>query len=118
MHEAIADHNCISTAIGGYDFTGIPSTLEVFPPGSMDGEELCVGITLLDDGALEENQTFTVLLTTLDPDVMIEDDVATVTITDNDGKLNPNSIWSILSKHTAAGYTLLFNIATYTHIAV
>ena len=44
-----------------------------------------MNITILEDGALEGDQTFTVVLTTLDPDVMLSRNLTTVTIMDNDG---------------------------------
>ena len=52
-------------------------------------DTVCVNITLLDDEALEGNQTFTVTLTT-NPEVELGNDVTTITITDDDGNLTPN----------------------------
>lgn len=44
-------------------------------------------ITILDDGALEGNETFAIATTTSDPDVKIQvtGEVTTFTIVDNDG---------------------------------
>ena len=45
-----------------------------------------MNITILEDDAVETNETFTVTLTTSDPDVMIGTNVTTVSIIDNDGE--------------------------------
>ena len=58
----------------------------IFATGSSDGDEECVNITILEDDALETSETFTVTLTTSDPDVMIDTNVTTVVILDNDGE--------------------------------
>ncbi len=57
----------------------------IFISGSTDNAVGCANISVLEDSALEGNQTFTVTLTTSDPDVMLGSDVAIITITDNDG---------------------------------
>lgn len=58
----------------------------MFPSGSTDGVRRCLDITILDDAdAVEGNQTFTVTLTTSDPDVLLSAVVTTITIRDNDG---------------------------------
>ena len=59
---------------------------ESFPPGSSDNATLCVNITIRDDSALEENETFSVTLTFSAPSVMVTNPTATITIIDNDGK--------------------------------
>ena len=61
------------------------STNQTFPSGSSDGATGCLNIAILEDEALEGNQTFTVMVTTSDPNVKIEVDTAVVTIVDNDG---------------------------------
>ena len=53
--------------------------------GSTDNATRCVDITIIDDDALEGNQTFTVTLTTSDLSVVILSDETTVLIMDNDG---------------------------------
>ena len=45
----------------------------------------CVNVNIIDDDALELNETFTVTLTTSDPAVIFDTDATTITITDNDG---------------------------------
>ena len=59
----------------------------MFISGSPDGAMVCVNITIVDDGALEGNQTFMVTLRTLDPNdaVMVAMNTTTITIMDNDG---------------------------------
>jgi hypothetical protein len=56
-----------------------------FSAGSQDGDIECVDIFIVDDGALERNETFTLILTTSDPDVMLGNNVTTITIIDNEG---------------------------------
>ena len=65
------------------DYT-FASTDVIFPSGSNDSTPRCVNIDITDDAALEENQTFTVTLTTSDPDVLTENDMTDITIEDND----------------------------------
>ena len=50
--------------------------------------ELCTSeISIIDDLVLEDNETFSVLLSTEDPDVLLDPASATVTIVDNDGEI-------------------------------
>jgi hypothetical protein len=72
------------TAADGSDYTG-DSFNTTFTSGSMYGATRCVNITILEDGALEGDQTFTVMLTTSDPNVVIGINMTVVTIMDNDG---------------------------------
>ncbi len=58
----------------------------IFTSGSTDNDVRCVDYGIMDDSALEGNQTFTVALTTSDSDVMLGIDISTVTIIDNDGQ--------------------------------
>ena len=60
--------------------------METFAQGSSDGAAKCISILIINDNALEGNQTFIVRLTTLDSSVILENTVTTVTIMDNDGK--------------------------------
>ncbi len=69
----------------------------IFTSGSTDNATRCVDISILDDGALEGNQTFTVTLTTSDPDVMLGTNVTTITITDNDGQYSDSNATASLS---------------------
>jgi hypothetical protein len=71
--------------MAGKDYTSI-SEVEIFTSGSPDGASRCVDIPILDDGALEGEQTFTLTLTTSDPDVMLGNNVTTITIIDNEGR--------------------------------
>ena len=51
--------------------------------------ELCTSeISIIDDLVLEDNETFSVLLSTEDPDVLLDPASATVTIVDNDGEIS------------------------------
>ncbi len=78
--------NCkyhLTTAQGGFDYVSLAPNL-IFTSGSADNAVRCVNISILEDTALEGNQTFTVALTTSDPDVMLGTGMY-ITITDNDG---------------------------------
>ena len=68
------------------DYTFTPSDI-IFLSGSSDSTAGCVNITILDDAALEGNQTFTVTLTTSDPSVLLANDMTVITIEDNDSVL-------------------------------
>lgn len=56
-----------------------------FPTGSGDGAVQCLNISITADGdALEEEESFTVTLTT--PDLLLGNSRTTITIIDSDGK--------------------------------
>ncbi len=57
----------------------------MFISGSADNATRCVDFSILDDVALEGNQTFTVTLATADLDVMLGNGMTTIVIRDNDG---------------------------------
>ena len=58
-----------------------------FPSGSTDDTMRCLDVTIEDDTALEEEETFTVTLTTENTAVTLDNDETEVTILDNDGLL-------------------------------
>ncbi len=72
------------TAISDFDYINISST-QIFISGSTGNDVRCLDITIVEDSALEGNQTFAVTLSSSDPDVMLENDITTITIIDNDG---------------------------------
>ena len=74
----------LSSAVEHSDYTSISSDI-VFLSGSTNSTPECVNINITDDAALEGNQTFTVTLTTSDPDVLLGNDMTVITIEDNDG---------------------------------
>ena len=63
-----------------------PSSDHIFASGSPSGTTECVDIMIVDDDALEGNQTFTVTLITQDPnnEVMVVANLTRIMITDND----------------------------------
>ena len=69
-----------------YTFT---STDVTFSSGSNDSTHGCVNIDIENDTALEGNQSFTVTLTTSDPDVAVRNRMTLITIEDNDSVLSP-----------------------------
>ncbi len=58
-----------------------------FSSGASNGDTECLNVTIMDDDALEADQTFSVTLTEQDDDVNVGNIMMTVTITDNDSKL-------------------------------
>ncbi len=56
-----------------------------FSSGSTNNDARCVSISILEDNALEDDLTFTVTLTTSDPDVVLGNYMTVITIIDNDG---------------------------------
>ena len=71
------------TAMDGYDYIQVFSDL-VFTSGSMDNAIRCANISILDDGALEADEIFTVVLNTSDLSVTLVNMTA-ITLMDNDG---------------------------------
>ena len=57
-----------------------------FNPGSGLQRD-CATITVGSDTILEDDESFSVVMTTTDPDVTISPNIAVVTITDDDSKL-------------------------------
>ena len=76
----------IFSAMEDDDYTFPPTNLTFFR-GSTDSTSECANISITDDTALEGDQTFTVMLTTSDPDVAVRNSMTTITIEDNDSKL-------------------------------
>lgn len=75
----------ILIALDGRDYTGL-SALFTFNPGVMEQE---VGVVILDDGVLEEDEEFYVLLSVVEEgrgvEVREDEERTNVTIIDNDG---------------------------------
>ncbi len=71
-------------AIAGSDYISASSYM-TYTSGSTDNAVRCITVSILEDAALEGNQTFTVMLSTSDPDVMLGISMTTVIITDNLG---------------------------------
>ena len=57
----------------------------IFPEGSMDGDTLCINISITDDMTLEGDETFIVTLTVSSGDIIEENNMTTITIIDNEG---------------------------------
>ena len=72
-------------ALANFDYTHILSNLS-FNSGSINGSTECLIISVIDDSALEGEQTFFVMLNSSDSDVILGRSTTTVIITDNDGK--------------------------------
>ena len=75
------------------DYNAVEGNLLTFTPGV---NVLCTTeIPIIDDNVLEDNQTFNVVLSTADSDILLDPSSATITIVDNDG--NTCSALSTLS---------------------
>ena len=68
------------------DYSFTPSEI-IFPSESANNTMKCADVTITDDTALEGNQTFTVILSTLNPGVVLEDSETLITIEDDDSVL-------------------------------
>ena len=71
--------------MSGNDYSAIQSA-ETFTSGAARNNSICVDITVIDDSALEGDQTFSLMLNTLDPDVLILINTSIIKIIDNDGQ--------------------------------
>ena len=69
--------------MAGSDYFSDLSSI-IFDSESPDNTTRCVNIIILDDDALEGNQTFALTLTTADPDVILGTTETDITITDDD----------------------------------
>ena len=63
------------------DYTSVEDVI-IFSPGI---NESCTMIPIVDDSVLENDEVFSVILSTTDSDVSLDPSSATVTIVDNDG---------------------------------
>ncbi len=76
-------HVIVIAALVNTDYTRIASNV-IFALGSIDGTQNCLDTAILDDTAWESTEVFTASLTTLDPDVRMRNNRATITIMDNE----------------------------------
>lgn len=66
------------------DYSALQNLLTFTPGGNVS----CMAVVpIIDDAVLEDNQTFSVVLNTEDPNVLLDPASATVTIVDNDGEV-------------------------------
>ncbi len=73
-----------ASAEGDSDFETTPLTL-TFPSGAMDGDSLCGNVSIIDDSALEGEETFTVTLDVTDGSATVGNNATTIHISDDDG---------------------------------
>ena len=68
------------------DYTNISTSL-TYLPSLETNQTICVNITILEDGILEDNEEFSVVLSSIDVTVLaVFPRIATVSIIDNDGR--------------------------------
>jgi len=81
-----------SLLIGAEDYIENSSTL-VFPTNSSNNSTKCITVSIQEDSILEPLQYFSVILTTSDPDVLIQNRQLIINIIDDDGEqILPNFI--------------------------
>ena len=68
------------------DYNAVEGNLLTFTPGV--NVSCTTVVPIIDDGVLEDNQTFNVVLSTTDPGVLLDPASATVAIVDNDGNIH------------------------------
>lgn len=66
------------------DLKDFSKLLLAIPLSESDGNRLCINVTIIDDLLLENDETFTLLLTSADSAVSVELNMTTVTILDDD----------------------------------
>ena len=79
-------NNCFPPATDGSDYLGVSMDL-VFTAGTSNGTMLCLNITINTTRTVEEDETFTVTLTTSSSVVELGNYVTTVVIMDNDSMI-------------------------------
>ena len=75
----------LGSAVAGSDYTVASSTLTFPATTSTDDPMQCVNISITDDDEFEGNETFTVTLTTTNPQVTVGNTETAIIITDNEG---------------------------------
>ena len=69
---------------GGRDFLVLDQDLTI--SAASNGSRECFNITIIDDSIIEDTEFFRVSLTSTSNDVIVTSSLATVWITDNDGR--------------------------------
>ena len=74
----------LNCAGGGRDFLVLDQDLTITP--ASNGSQECFNITIIDDSIIEDTEFFRVSLTSTRHNVIVTSSLATVWITDNDGR--------------------------------
>ena len=84
-YYALIIHTSFSTAVGAVDFQAFNADM-TFMAGM--GNRVCRNLTVFDDAILEDDETFMLVLSTTDPDVIVDPtrERGTATIVDGDSK--------------------------------
>ena len=76
------------SAVGGSDYEPVVSRELTVPRGAYDGDNSqCVDVNIIDDSALEGDETFSIELTTANTVVMLGNNETEISISDNDSKI-------------------------------
>ena len=89
----------LTAATNGSDYIGVSIDL-VFTAGTSDGAAQCVDIIILDSPTVEEDETFTVTLTTASS-ITTSNNVTTVMIRNIDSKLGSSKLITCLTDFPA-----------------
>ena len=81
LHTLLHQIFIIPAARSGQDYQGVSIDL-VFTAGASNGAMQCIGVAIVDSPTVEEDETFTVILTISNVDVDLGNDMTAVTITD------------------------------------
>ena len=82
--NGISESLHIGSAVAGSDYAAVSSPLTFPATTSTDNVMRCLYVTIFDDSAVSE--TFTVTVTTSNPQVTLGNDNTIVTISDNEGQ--------------------------------
>ena len=73
--------------IGNLFPDNLTSSTLVFTSGSRHNDSMCLNVTLVNDEVAEYNEIFYISLSTLDPNVILVNNMTTITIEDDDSQL-------------------------------
>ena len=76
----------VAFIIASNDYTAVEENLLMFTPGV--NISCTTEVLIINDDVLEDNQTFNVVLSTTDSDILLDIASTTITIVDNDGKIH------------------------------
>ena len=70
------------------DYYEFMESMFTFPSNSTNSTAICTNIAIIDDAILEPLQSFSILLTSNDSNLMVQNGRLLISIVDNDGEIN------------------------------